>query len=149
MQRNPRLAGIKTWLAALLLSVLVIGGAYAQGDLPAYMGKFTLPCQVHWGKSVLEPGDYTIRIISTGTPIIALVRKVNGEAVTRVISGVRNERAKGVNALLIREKHGKPTVHSLSLADLGIVVIYDPELAQKPVEEARDGRTVPVLSAKN
>jgi len=40
----------------------------------------------------------------------------------------------GVNALLVKEKDGQLTVHSLSLTDLGMVLFYDPSLAREPVE---------------
>jgi hypothetical protein len=149
MRKNQRVPGMKMLFAALFMSVFFFAGtAHAQGDLPVYVGKFTLQYQVHWGKSVLEAGDYTIRVNSTGTPIIALVRKVNGDALIRVISGIRNEQTNGINALLIREKDGRLTVHSLSLSDLGLIVIYDPSLGQEPVREARDSRTIPVMSAR-
>jgi hypothetical protein len=128
MRKNQRVPVIRMLFAALFVSVFFFAAtAHAQGDLPVYGGKFTLPYRV------LETGDYTIRINSTGTPIIALVRKVNGDALTRVISGSRTKQTNGINALLIREKDGQLTVHSLSLSDLGVVVIYDPSLAQEPV----------------
>jgi hypothetical protein len=149
MRKNQRVPVIRMLFPALFVSVFFFAAtAHAQGDLPVYGGKFTLPYRVHWGESVLEAGDYTIRINSTGTPIIALVRKVNGDALTRVISGSRTKQTNGINALLIREKDGQLTVHSLSLSDLGLVVIYDPSLAQEPVREVRESRTIPVMSAR-
>ena len=112
------------------------------------MGKFTLSYQVVWGKSVLQPGNYTITIKSTGAPIIALVRNSEGDAVTHVVSGARSGNPNGVNAILIKEKDGQLEVHSLALADLGIVLIYDPSLAREAVQEARASKTVPVMWTK-
>jgi hypothetical protein len=148
MERNQRMAGTALLVAALLTSLLFAGTARAQGQSPAYVGKFTLTYQIHWGKSVLQPGNYTITIRSTGTPIIALIRNVNGDAVTHVMSGARSENTNGANALLIKEKDGQLSVHSLALADLGMVLIYDPSLAQEKVQEARVSHTVPVIWAK-
>jgi len=148
MRTNPGFTGIKMLLAALVLSLLFVGTARAQGDLTVYFGKFTLAQEVQWGKSVLQPGDYTITIKSTAFPVIALVQKVDGHAAIRVMSGARDDKTNGVNALLIKEKDGQPTVHSLSLAQLGMVLVYDPSLAQEPVQEARVSQSVPVLSAK-
>ena len=139
-------AGTRMLLAALLMSLLFVGAAHAQGGLPVFIGKFTLPYQVHWGKSVLQPGDYTIAIRSVGTPIIAIISNAEGHPVTQVMCGVRNDQTNG-NALFVKEKDGQLTVHSLSLANLGMVLVYDPALAQKPVEEARANQTVPVISA--
>ena len=39
-------------------------------------------------------------------------------------------------------------MHSLALADLGMVLIYDPSLAREAVLEARASKTVPVTLAK-
>ena len=134
-------------LAALLTSLFFTDTARAQGPA-AYVGTFTLRNQIHWGKSVLRPGKYTISIKSTAVPIIGTIRTADGDAVSFVISQASNGNTNGVNALLINEKDGKPTVHSLALADLGMVLIYDPRLARQTVQEARAGQTVPVTWAK-
>ena len=148
MRTNPILPGIKMMLATLVLSLLFVGTTQAQGDLTVYFGKFTLAHQVHWGKSVLLPGDYTLTIKSTATPVLALVQKVDGHAAIRVMSGARENKTNGVDALLIKEKDGQLRVHSLSLAQLGMVLIYDPLLAQEPVQEARVSQSVPILWAR-
>jgi hypothetical protein len=135
-------------LAALLTSLFFVGTARAQGQSPAYVGKFTLTYQIHWCKSVLQPGNYTITFKSTGTPIIASIYNVDGNAVTFVMSGARSGNTNGMNALLIKEKDGQLRVHSLALADLGMVLIYDPSLARETVQEARVSKTIPVTWAK-
>jgi hypothetical protein len=148
MRTNQSVAGIKMLLATLVMSLLCVGTMQAQGELPVYRGKFTLPYQVHWGKSVLRPGDYTITIQSTGTPTFALISKADGSGGIRVVSGVRSGPTNGVNALLVKDKDGQLTVHSLSLANLGMVLIYDPSLARETVQEARASQIVPVMWAK-
>ena len=148
MRTNQTLTGIKMTLATLVLSLLVVGVARAQGDLTVYFGKFTLTQQVQWGKSVLQPGNYTITIKSTTLPVIAIVQKVDGHEAIWLMSGVRDEKTNGVNALLIKEKDGQPTVHSLSLAQLGMVLVYDPSIAHEAVQEAHVSQSVPVLWAK-
>jgi hypothetical protein len=133
----------------LFASFFFATAAQAQGLRPAYVGKFTLPYEVHWGKSVLPPGDYSITIKSTGTPMIALIRSASGNAFTYVMNGSVDTDPKGMNALLIKEQGGQRIVHSLALNDLGVVLIYEPSLAhEKPlVQEARNARAVPVTSA--
>lgn len=148
MHRNQRLAGKTLWLAALLTSLFFVSTARAQGQLPAYKGKFTLPYEVHWGRSVLRPGDYTFTIQDMRSPIIALVRTAEGNAVTYVESGSLSGHTNGVNALLIRERDGQLIVHSLALADLGVLLIYDPSLAQEPTKVAPVKRSVPILAAR-
>jgi hypothetical protein len=135
---------------ALLASFFFAGAARAQEQRPAFAGEFTLPYEAHWGKCVLPPGNYSITIKSTGTPMIALVRTADGEAVTYVMNGAVETHPNGQNALLIKERQGQRIVHSLALNDLGVVLIYEPSLAhEKPmVQEARNIQAVPVTSAK-
>jgi hypothetical protein len=147
MGRNQRMTGTALLVAALLMSLFFVGAARAQGTT-AYVGKFTLTHQIHWGNSVLRPGSYTITIESTALPTIARIRHANGEAVTYVASGARSGNTNGDNALLIKEKDGQLRVHSLALADLGMVLIYDPSLARETGQEARVSQTVPVMWAK-
>jgi hypothetical protein len=148
MQENRKMIGMAMLVAALLTSLFFVGTARAQGQFPAYVGKFTLSYKVVWGNSVLQPGDYTITIKSIGAPIVALVRNSEGDAVTHVVSGARSRNPNGVNAILIKEKDGQLKVYSLALADLGMVLIYDPLLARETVEQARVTHTVPVMWAK-
>ena len=135
-------------LGALLTSLFFAGTARAQDQSPAYVGKFTLTQQIHWGKTVLQPGKYKVTINSTVAPIIGTIRTAAGDGVSIVMSQARTGNKNGVNALLIKEKDGQPTVHSLALAELGMVLIYDPSLARETVQEARVSRAVPVMWAK-
>jgi hypothetical protein len=148
MRKNQRMPGNRMVFAAILMSLFFVGTSQAQGDLPAYVGKFTLTDQIHWGNSVLQPGDYTITIGSTSTPIIALIRNGEGRPVARLLSAVRSGNKCVVNALLMKEKDGQFWVHSLALADLSMVLIYDPTLARETIQEARGSKTVPVTWAK-
>jgi hypothetical protein len=147
MARNQRIARTALVVASLLTSVFSVGTARAQGP-PAYAGTFTLTNQIHWGKTALQPGTYTIIIKSTADPVIASIRNAEGDAVCFVMSRYRSEKTNGVNALLIKEKEGQLKVHSLALADLGIVLIYDPGLPREAVQEARASHSVPVIWAK-
>ncbi|MGB9243149.1 MAG: hypothetical protein WCC03_07340 [Candidatus Acidiferrales bacterium] len=148
MARNQRIARTAVVVAALLASLFSVGAAWAQGQSPAYVGTFTTTNQIQWDKTVLQPGAYTITIESTGSPIVASIRNAKGNAVTHVVSGAHTGKTNGVNALLIKERNGQLEVHSLALADLGMVLIYDPVLAQEAVREARASKTVPVIWAK-
>ena len=103
MRKNQRTPGNKALFATILMSLFLVGTSYAQGDLPVYVGRFTLTDQIHWGNSVLQPGDYTITIGSASSPIIALVRNSEGRAVARLVSGVRSGNTSLVNALLMKE----------------------------------------------
>ena len=149
MERSQRMVGSTLLLAALLLSLFLAGTARAQAQRPAFVGKFTLTQQIHWGQSVLGPGKYTVCINSTVAPVIGIIRDSNGDAVSFLVSQASSGEKEGVNALLIKEKDGQPTVHSLALADLGMILIYDTSLAHGRTQEARVTQTVPVVWVKN
>lgn len=136
-------------LAALLMSLFVVGTSRAQVDLPSFVGKFTLTSQIHWDRSVLQPGEYTITIGSPGPPMIALIRDRNRRPVALVASAVRSQNASLERSeLLMKEKDGQLCVHSLVLAGLRTTLIYDPALARKAVLESQVSQTVPVIWAK-
>jgi hypothetical protein len=148
MRTDQDAVEIKMMLCTIAMSLFLVAAAQGQADLPVYSGKFTLTDQVCWGKSVVGPGDYTITIQSSGTPTIGIVSKADGTMSFRVVSTIRGGPPRGVNGLLVEDKNGQLTVHSLSLADLRMVLIYDPSLARESVRKARVSRTVPVLWAK-
>jgi hypothetical protein len=60
----------------------------------------------------------------------------------------RSDSAYGKNALFLKEKNGRLQVYSLAIADLGMVLIYNPALAREAVLESQASRTVPVMWAK-
>jgi hypothetical protein len=147
MKANRGMAAIAL-LVVVALTSLFAGTANAQAISPAYVGKITLTAETHWGKAVLQPGSYTITIKSTGSPVIALIRNANGDALTYEVSGAQSRNHSGLNALLIGEKHGQLTVHSLALAELGIVLVYDRSLAREKTQYAQQDQAVPVAWAK-
>jgi len=148
MKKVQGLAANKMLFAALSISLIVVGIAQAQMELPVFRGKFTLTTQVQWGKTVLPPGNYTITIGSSSIPTIASIRDGSGRPVADFMSGIDDGKTSAGNALLIREKNGQLRVYSLALASLGKVLVYDRALAREAVMEARAPQTVPVMLAK-
>jgi hypothetical protein len=145
MKSNSRIRGSQVLAAVLMMSLFFI--ATSQAQTVVFAGKFTLTNQVVWGKTVLQPGDYTITIGSSSTPVFAQVRDSKDCAVAwfrAIDSGKTSAR----NALLIKEKGGRMHVYSLELANLEKVLVYDPALAQAAIMEARAPQTVPVVLAK-
>jgi len=137
-------------ILGLLVGLPLTGTVSAQTAAEGYIGKFTLQSPVHWGKTVLKPGSYTITIQSTRLPVIASICDSQGRAVTHVASSARSGRTDGLNALLIEEKgDGQSRVYSLALAELGMELIYGPAPVPGKTENARFSRTVPVLWARN
>jgi hypothetical protein len=149
IMKNLRASAItKLFVAVLVMTVVFVGRAQAQGTDTVYRGTFTLTQQIHWGKSVLRPGHYTMTMASIGNPAMVKVQNEDSGESFRVVTAVREETTAGTSALFLQAKNGRATVYSLSLPQLGIVLIYEPTLAREPVLEARASQTVPVLLAK-
>jgi hypothetical protein len=140
--------GSKVLVTALFVSILSIVTLHAQIDLPVYQGSFTVAQPVQWNTSVLQPGDYTITVDSTASPVFALISTASGRPVARLRNWSRSDSTNGKNALLLKEKNGRLQVYSLALAQLGMVLIYDPALARQAVLESQVSQTVPVIWAK-
>lgn len=136
------------FVTALFVSLLLIVTSHAQTGLPAYTGRFTLAQAIQWNTTVLQPGDYTIAIGSTGTPIMALISTISGRPVARVRNWSRSESTNRKDALLLKERNGRLQVYSLALADLGMVLIYDPALAREAVLESQVSQTVPLWAKR-
>jgi len=147
MKRNSRIQRGQVLAAALLVSVVLIATSQA-ADIAAFTGKFTLTNQVYWGSTVLQPGDYTVSIVSHVGSFLALVRDGKGRAVGIFANPIDSGKTTDRNALLIKEKGGQLHMYCLELSSLRTVLVYDPVLAREAVLEARAAQTVPVMLAK-
>jgi len=149
MRTHRALAVTKLFLVALVMTLLFAGRTRAQGAADsAYIGELTLTKQIHWGKSVLRPGHYTMIISSSSSPVIVKVQNEDTGESFRVVTVVHEEKTTGSNALLLQTRNGEPTVHSLSLPEIGMVLIYEPTLKHEHVLEARASQALPVLLAR-
>ena len=137
----------KVFFAALVIILTVGGIAQAQTDLPAFTGKFTLTTQVHWDKTILQPGDYTITLGSSSMPSFALVADSKGRPVARFVSRVDGGDARAQCAAHRRTERTTSRVFAgarQSRKSAGL----RPALAREAALEARAPRTVPVMLAK-
>jgi hypothetical protein len=148
MRTHRALAATKMFRVALVMTFLLVGRAEAQGTDMAFLGKFTVSQKIHWGKSVLRPGHYTMIIASSGNPVIVKVQNEDTGESFRVVTGVHEERTTGPNALLLQWKNGQQLVHSFSLPELGMVLINKPALAYEAVLDAHASQAVPVQLAR-
>jgi len=148
MKKVQGLSVSKVLFAALSISLIVVGIAQAQMDLPVFTGKFMLTNPVQWGKAVLQPGNYTITIGSGNNAKYAFVIDGKGRNVGLFRSSFDSRETSAGDALLIRENAGQRRVYAVALASLGRVLVYDPALAREAVREARAPQTVPVMLAK-
>jgi len=134
--------------AAVLLAVGCFGGlANAQSNLPQaeYQGKFTLPFEAHWGKTVLAPGVYQLAFVPGAESVLAIRDVKTRRVVALEAATVRDGAGEGeASALLIGTRNNQQIVHSLRIAELGQTYVFDSALAHpRKVEEAR---RIPVVS---
>jgi hypothetical protein len=120
------LARTGLFLVALMMIFLLVDGTKVQAAESVYFGKFILVQQIHWGRSVLRPGHYTMAIVSSTNPVIVKVQNEETGESFRVATVIREEKTTGSDALLLHARNGELTVHSLSLPEIGMVLIYEP-----------------------
>lgn len=86
--------------------------------------KFDLPFEVHWGKTVLPPGQYTISMNSATN--IVFVQSTHGQTAFFTSIPTRENSSKGAAAMLVTVRGKERTVRSLNLPARGISLIYQP-----------------------
>ncbi|HEV2102780.1 MAG TPA: hypothetical protein VGR58_08370 [Candidatus Acidoferrum sp.] len=145
MYRNRSLLQATFLLAA---SLILAGTARAQAISPAFVGKFTLTSAVHWGKGTVPPGTYTLRINSTTLPVMATIHNDKYTFAARVMTGVIEDYSGRSNALQLKTRDGQLVVQSLVLADLDMVLVFEPSLPRERVEEARADSTIVLVARK-
>lgn len=133
--------------AILLVAVLMANLAFAvaANAQPAWVGKFTLPYEVHWNHAVLPPGDYTISMDSKYAP--ALVRATNGSRSVYTSVPLVATSEKGGASLLITGHDGQYTVRSMNSPMLGVSFIFQaiPKSEREGLAKTGELESVPVL----
>ncbi|HEV3482557.1 MAG TPA: hypothetical protein VGR97_09540 [Candidatus Acidoferrales bacterium] len=139
-------ARLTLFAAALLATALFAGSANAQS---LFKGKFTLQHETRWGQALLPAGHYILTFDNKMSNML-VVRDANSlHVVAYEPANIRQDSTGGESALLITVRGPQQIVHSLRIAELGQVFIYDRALANgREVEEARQSQAVPVIVAK-
>jgi hypothetical protein len=135
-------------LATVLLAICSFARpANAQAQ---FQGRFTLPYAAHWGKAVLPAGDFLLTFTRfEGTAMLVVQDAKSGRYIADEPINITEESTKGQSALLIGTRAGQRIVHSLRIAELGQVFVYDSALAHEyAVQEAHQTQAVPVSMAK-
>ena len=147
MNLKKKLSTVQLLTLGLLVSFLWASVANAA---PRYRGRFSLPYEVRWGQAVLPAGEYLLRFVDVQTRVFVVIRDAKSGKDVAYLAAVTNGQAKGRSALLIAEVGSQQVVHSLRLAELGEVFIYEPALARRAedVREAHKVQTLPIVAAK-
>lgn len=142
---NQPSTSLKLLLGVLMATVVFTVAANAQ---PTFVGKFTLPYEVHWGQAVLPAGEYSIRMDSIAGPAKIMPASGGWTVYTQFPSSADTE--KGGTYLTITTLGNKRRVHSMNVPALGKSLIFAPFNKSEREELARGGQvnTVPVVTAK-
>jgi hypothetical protein len=146
--RISRYMSKATLIAATLFGVCL--SAVTTNAQSAFQAKVTIPYEVRWGKAELLPGNYILTMSGDSVRPVVVVRDAKTFRTVAVEpAGIEERSTKNESALLVGTRGQHQVVHSLRIAELGEVFIYDPALAnERTVEEASKTRTVPVEIAE-
>jgi hypothetical protein len=147
MNLKKNLSTFQLLALGLLVSFLWAGVANAA---PLYRGRFSLPYEVRWGQGVLPAGEYLVRFEDVQTRVFVVIRDAKSGKDVAYLAPVTNSNAQGKSALLIADEGNQQVVHSLRLAELGEVFIFEPALARgaEVVREAHKMQTLPIVAVK-
>lgn len=150
MKSRTILRTAKTLLFATTLLATCLSASLVRAQSSAFQGTFTLPNEVHWGQTTLPAGNYLLAVQSVENPaVVSLTDAKSGRSVAMVAISIRDHSSQGSSALLIGTRGTQWVVHSLRLAQLGVVFISDPALAAKSTigKESRKTSIVPIIVA--
>lgn len=150
--RTKRNTGRLVIFAAVLMVVGCFAAqAKAQSNVPqaVYQGKFSLPFQAHWGKTVLPAGDYQLSFAPGLNSVLAIRDAKTSRLVAYEAAAIRDGANGQASALLIAIRGNQRIIHSLRVAELGETYVFNPALAHpRRVEEVRRIPVIPVLEAQ-
>jgi hypothetical protein len=135
----------RAFLAALAAICVFTLAANAQ---PTFVGKFTLPYEVHWGQAVLPAGQYSIQMNSVTGP--AMITSANGSRTVFTRTPTLADSDKGGKRLTITNLGNERRVRSMNLPQLGKMVIFAPltKSEREATAKANQTDTVPVVTAE-
>jgi len=143
-RKTMRLTTKVRLFAAVLLATFAFTGA-AKADTMAI--KFNLPFEVHWGKNVLPPGEYSVTMDSYSN--VGLVRPVRGKTAFYTPIPTKAYNRTGNTALYVLVRGDERIVRSLNLPARGISLVYRPttEAEREILAKADKLQTVPIITA--
>lgn len=130
----------------LLTAILLATCAFvATANAQSFFGRFTLPFEAHWGKTVLPAGSYTINLDSRYN--VALLRTANGKAVGFTPIPIVSTSDKGATALLVMIRGNQRIIRSLNLPASGVTLVYPPatDAQREMLAKADQVQAVPVI----
>lgn len=129
---------MKTKLMVALFALLTSCAVPITANAETFHGTFTLPYEVHWGRTVLPAGNYSITMEEFNAPVI--VRSASGKGHLVSTFPVTDDALEGGCFLSIDYKAGRRIVRYMNMPTLGKVLIYEPLTRREREEIARGGQ---------
>lgn len=108
--------------ATLLLITLFAATGYAR---PSFAGNFTLPYEVHWGKTILPAGNY--RIFMEELDKTATIESTDGTMRFFVPIPAKSDSQGGTAGLVLLIRGNERVVRALNLPHSGYSLVYQPQ----------------------
>jgi hypothetical protein len=114
MKTKRMVLGIAAALVAAIVLSILATAVEAQSNRVTFRGKFTLPYEVRWGRSVLPAGDYSFTVSSGASlPDFITVSSKEKSAVILVGETTRCDSCSG--ELLVVRSRGQRAIRELQL----------------------------------
>ena len=136
---------VRLILGVLIASCVFTSAANAQ---PIFVGKVTLPYEVHWNHAVLPAGEYSIRMDSRGTP--AMLRSTSTDKLAYTAVPTIADGEKGAAFLTVTMRGNERRVRSLNLPETAQSLIFERLTKTEREMFATAGQidAVPVVTAR-
>ena len=136
---------LKVGVAAAVAAVFSASAASAQ---PLVKGTFTLPYEVHWGKAILPPGQYSITIDDPRRPAL-VSNTLTGERRAVVMARATGDAMKGEpTALVITKVENDRYVRSFNWREGNQRFIYRAVSERERTQLAAEPITIPIQTAQ-
>ena len=115
---------------------------------PTWAGKFTLPYEVTWNKTVLPAGEYTVRVNSKVAPLF--ISSTQGNTRMFTFTPIMADSMPGGTNILVSAADGRHIVRSLNAPSLGVSFIFRPLSRSEREEIAKAGQleSLPLIMTK-
>lgn len=136
----------KNWALSVSVFALAIGLGASQANAESLRGTFNLPYQAHWGRVVLEPGEYVLRLSTQPSMLPVLYISGQGKTVM-VLAGTSGATDFGRSYLRIENIGDAHVVREFHSGVGGKLYTFSiPKSVKKQVELASNARdtTIPV-----